>query len=157
MRDGDLRLVLISTHPGDAKRRLVPAYKFEMRKVGTRERMGHLHLRIGSARILRCPGHIGYGLDPEFRGNHYAARSVHLVLPFAAANGIKVVWTTCKPKNAASRRTNDLAGLKYVETIRVPGEHRMYAEGYRYLRRYRLSLKRLSNQSIQRTRLKPRR
>ncbi|MFC1452802.1 GNAT family N-acetyltransferase [Verrucomicrobiota bacterium] len=149
MRDGDLRLLLAATHPGDARRKLVPWYEFEMRKAGTNQKIGVLKLRVGSARLLRCPSHIGYGVDPGFRGNHYAARSVRLVLPFAAENGIKVVWITCKPDNMASRRTCELAGLTYVETIRVPKEHRMYREGYRYLRRHRISLRGLSNKPSQ--------
>lgn len=144
MRDGDLTLVLVGTHAGDRNRKLVPWYEFEMRRTGTQQRVGTIRLRVGSARTLRCPSHVGYGVDPEFRGNRYAARSVRLLMPFAAANGIRVLWITCRPENVASRRTCELAGLKYVETIRVPREHRMYAEGFRHLRRHRISLKGLS-------------
>ncbi len=141
MRDGDLRLVLVKTYAGDAKRNIVSWYHFEMRRVGTEEIIGQANLRVGPERLLCYFSHIGYVVDPQFRGNHYAARSVRLLLPFAAVTGSKVVWITCKPDNMASRRTCELAGLKYVDTIRVPKEHPMYAEGFQYLRRYRTSLK----------------
>jgi tagatose 1,6-diphosphate aldolase len=90
LRDGDLTLALTGKHPANPERGFVPSYEFEMRETATRQKMGSIRLRIGSARELRCPSHIGYQVDPDFRGNHYAARSVRLLLPFAAARGIKV-------------------------------------------------------------------
>lgn len=138
--DGDLRLVLVKKHPANPVKRHVPWYQFKMRKAGVRRWIGNINLRIGSARQLRCPGHVGYRVSKPYRGHHFAARSCRLLLPLARVHGIKVLWITCAPGNMASRRTLELAGAKYAGTIRIPKDHEMYKQGGRRLRRYRLAL-----------------
>lgn len=141
--DSDLQLVLVKKHPANPEKKYVPAYDFEMRKAGGNSKFGRISLRIGSPRRLRCPGHIGYGVDEKHRGNRYAARACKLLFPFAAAHGLKALWITCNPNNKASARSIEIAGGKYIETIRVPKTHEMYAQGDRYLRRYRIDLKKI--------------
>ena len=153
--DGDLELVLVKKIPANPSKKHVPCYNFEMRKVGGRGKIGQISLRVGSARHLRCPGHVGYGVNKRSRGRRYAARSCRLLFPLALAHGIKSLWITCNPKNMASRRTCELAGMRYVETIRVPREHEMYDKGMRYLRRYRIDTKTMSNKSVAKLRSKP--
>ncbi len=138
--DGDLELVLAARHPADPVKRYVPDYEFQMRRTGTKTRLGLIRLRIGSARHLRYAGHIGYEVDPPHRGHRYAARSCRLLLPFARAHGLKAAWLTVDPANTASIRTCELIGARYVETIRLPKDHEMYRRGARYRRRYQLSL-----------------
>lgn len=152
--DGDLRLTLVKRHPADPTKGHVPWYQFDMRKVGNDAKMGRISLRIGSLRILRCPGHIGYKVNKKYRGHRYAARACRLLFPFALAHGFHVLWINCDPKNTASARTLELAGAKYVETIRIPKAHEMYKQGGRYLRRHRINVKKkLSNNRLHRTRL----
>ena len=147
--DGDLRLVLVKTIPANPAKKHVPCYEFEMRKVGGCGRIGWICSRVGSARRLRCPGHFGYRVNKPSRGRRYAARSCRLLLPLALAHGLKGLWITCDPKNMASRRSCELAGGKYIETVKVPKGHEMYALGARYRRRYRIDLaKELSNNAI---------
>jgi predicted acetyltransferase len=144
--DDDLRLVLVKKHPANLKKKHVPWYQFDMRKMGAGRKIGRISLRIGSARQLRCPGHMGYRVNKPYRGNHFAVRSCRLLLPFAAVHGIKALWITCDPHNMASRRTIELAGAKHIGTIRIPKDHEMYKKGARRLRRYRINLKeKLSN------------
>jgi len=139
--DGELRLVLVKTHPADHEKGHVPWYEFDMRKVGGKARIGRISLRVGSIRKLRCPGHVGYEVHKRYRGHRYAARACRLLRPLAAAHGLKALWINCDPKNVASARTLELAGGKYIETIRIPRTHEMYKRGGRYLRRYRIDLK----------------
>ena len=138
----DLRLVLVKQSLADPVRRYVPCYYFDMCREGSNQRLGTITLRVGAARRLRCPGHIGYSVYKRHRGRQYAARSCRLLLPLAHAHGLAGVWITCSPANLASRRTIEIAGGRYVETIRVPREHPMYARGMRYVRRYRIDVKR---------------
>jgi len=72
--DGELRLVLVEKHGADPVKGYVPWYEFEMRRAGRRRRVGRISLRVGPARGLRCPGHIGYGVSKRQRGKRYAAR-----------------------------------------------------------------------------------
>lgn len=139
--DGDLRLVLVKKHAADPVKKHVPSYVFDMRRAGRSRRAGRISLRIGSARRLRYPGHIGYWVSKRHRGNRFAARSCTLLLRLARAHGLKALWINCDPKNVASQRTCELAGGRYVETLRIPKDHEMYRHGSRYLRRYRIDLR----------------
>lgn len=138
--DGDLELVLVKKKPADPVKGYSPAYEFEMRHAKELTAMGTIRLRIDSALKLRYPGHIGYEVKKEFRGHRYAARSCKLIAPFARAHGLRAVWLTVDPKNVPSQRTCDIIGAKYVETVRIPTNHEMYAQGARFRRRYRLDV-----------------
>jgi tagatose 1,6-diphosphate aldolase len=139
--DDDLELVLVVKYPGNAEKNLVPAYRFEMRHVPSGKRMGGIDLRVGDTYdLVHYGGHLGYGVDAEFRGRHYAARSCRLLLPLAKQHGINPVWITCNPDNRASRRTCELAGARYAEIVDLPEHIDMYKRGERQKCRYRIDL-----------------
>lgn len=140
--DGELRLALIETVQGNPKRWSgASGYAFEMRHARTGERMGYLSLRFGDHEFLvRYAGHIGYSVEPPYRGHRYAARSCLLVLPLARLHGARELWITTNPDNAASRRTCEIIGAKYIETVPVPPGNDMYDRGDREKCRYRLQL-----------------
>ena len=138
--DGDLLLVLVKKSPANPGKGYAPSYQFKMCKAGTGLRIGRISLRVGSASKLRYPGHIGYAVHEKHRGHRYAARACRLLLPLAAAHGLKALWITCNPHNKASVRTLEIAGGKYVETLRVPKTHEMFHRGLMYVRRYRIAL-----------------
>ena len=150
--DGDLELILVKKMPANPSKKHVPYYQFEMRKVGGTGKIGLISLRVGSARRMRHLGHVGYSVNKRSRGKRYAARSLRLLFPLALAHGMKAIWITRDPKNHASRRTCELAGARYIETVRMPKEHKMYALGMRVLRRHRIDRKTMSNKALQRTR-----
>jgi len=139
--DGDLELVLTRRIPANPIKRYVPAYHFEMRHPGQKTVLGSIRLRVGSTLKLRYVGHIGYGVRKRFRGRRYAARSCRLLLPLARAHGLTAVWLTVDPKNITSQKTCEIAGAKYVDTVRLPKSDEQYAEGERYKRRYRVALR----------------
>jgi tagatose 1,6-diphosphate aldolase len=102
---------------------------------------GWLGLRIGSTRDLEMYfGHIGYNVFPPARGNHYAERACRLLLPLARGHGMRTMWITCNPDNAASRRTCERLGCTLVDTVPVPVTHTLYLRGERQKCRYRLDL-----------------
>ena len=140
--DGDLELVVLGKHPPDPVKKHVPWYEFEMRRVGTQTRIGRIRLRIGRTQhLVRCDGQVGYGVHKRYRGHRYAARSCRLLLPLARAHGLKTLWITCPPNNIASRRTCEIAGGRYVETVRIPKGTEMHQKGMRFVRRYRIDLR----------------
>lgn len=142
LRDGDLELVLTRAVPANPLKRYVPEYWFEMRHPGNTTALGLIRLRIGSTRRLRYAGHLGYEVKPRFRGHRYAGRSCRLLLPLARAHGLGAVWLTVDPTNLASQRTCERIGATFIETVRIPKSHEMYALGARYRRRYRLACRR---------------
>ena len=141
LADNDLLLVLKKKSSADPAKGYVPAYKFEMRLSGQQETIGNIDLRVGDTERLRMyGGHLAYGVAPNFRGHHYAARACRLLLPLARQHGITELWITCNPDNIASRRTCELAGAVFVEIVDLPEDIDMYQEGERQKCRYRIDL-----------------
>ncbi len=154
LADGDLRLLLRRTMPGDARRGIVPEYIFDMvRAVGLdgpddsdspddpAPVMGRLSLRIGHTKHIEMyAGHIGYSVDLPYRGRRLAARSCLLILPLARAHGINPLWITCNPENAASRRTCEIIGSTLVETVPIPPSDPLYRWDTKWKCRYRVDL-----------------
>lgn len=139
LKSGDTEILLIETSPADPVRKYVPSHEFSIRRSGSNREIGRIRLRIGSARRLHYPGHIGYAIKEAFRGHGYAAQACKALLPFALKQGLKTVWFSVNPKNIPSRRTCEKIGAEYTETVRLPKTHEMYAMGMHSVRRYRLS------------------
>ncbi len=141
MVDGDLELILHDTYPGDSARGWVPSYRFKMIHTQKQVEMGRIDLRVGdSEHIVRYAGHIGYRVNSEYRGSHYAARACKLLLPFARLHELNPLWITCNPENLASRRTCEILGAQFVEIVDIPQGSEMYIHGDRRKCRYRLEL-----------------
>ena len=167
--DGDLWLRLHGQLQGDARRGIVPEYVFDMvradsldgldRRDGTSRLdrkdlldrpdkldrpatvMGRLSLRIGhTEHIEMYAGHIGYSVEPPYRGRRLAARSCLLILPLARGHGINPLWITCNPENAASRRTCEIIGSTLVETVPIPPSDPLYRWDTKRKCRYRVDL-----------------
>jgi len=138
LRHGDLELRL-AEYSEHAYHR-VPTYFFRMMSVDRKEEMGAINLRIGSTPHLeRYAGHIGYSVHATYRGHHYAARSVKLLLPVARTLGIDPLWVTCDPENMASRRSLEIAGAEMIEIVDVPEDCGIRKYGGRARKcRYRL-------------------
>ena len=121
LRDDDLELALevFGVHPFHK----APTCFFQMKSVASGTELGTINLRLGSTPHLeRYAGHIGYSVHEAFRGHHYAARSVVLLLPVARRFSLDPLWITCDPENAASRRSLELAGAAFVEIVDVPAD-----------------------------------
>ena len=84
--------------------------------------------------------HLGYHVYPPARGRHLAERACRLLSGLARRHGMRTLWITCDPANAASRRTCERLGMRYVETVPVPESDPLYARGEREKCRYRLEL-----------------
>ncbi|HUS29840.1 MAG TPA: GNAT family N-acetyltransferase [Kofleriaceae bacterium] len=137
--DGEVELHLAERSLADPARNRSAQYRWEIR-IGISV-VGNISLRLGhSEYIEKYAGHIGYGIDAEHRGHHYAARAVKLVLPIAKSHDFRVVWITCNPENVASRRTCELAGGQLIDIVDLPPEIDMYKEGERQKCRYRITL-----------------
>jgi len=142
LREGDILLRLAATQPADPVKGWVPCYKFHIVSVAAGSRAGEIRLRVGDNENLRLYwGHVGYGVDPEHRGRHFAARALRLVLPLARLHGLSELWITCNPENTSSRRTCEYAGAEFVEIVDLPPHLDMYQRGDRQKCRYRLDLR----------------
>jgi predicted acetyltransferase len=139
MQDGALALVRAHVYRAANSPWRVPAYRFDMMIDGAR--VGTVSLRIGDeTRLVLYAGHIGYAVEPAWRGQGLAGRAVRLLYPLARAHGFAALWATCTPDNLASRRTLERLGAAYVETVPIPPDYESYPRGEREKCRYRIDL-----------------
>jgi tagatose 1,6-diphosphate aldolase len=139
LADGVIELRLREISPAIPAKKWVPAYHFIVVRLDSTDPVGRISLRVGASEALRLyAGQVGYTIEAPHRGNRYAARALVLVSPLAWRNGLVPLWITCDPENQASRRTCELAGAQYVETLALPPDSDMYARGERLVCRYRL-------------------
>jgi RimJ/RimL family protein N-acetyltransferase len=133
---------------GDIARQRYPGYHFWMRLRPSPGRpppgvrfAGGVSLRVGRDFDLKMYlGHVGYHVFPPARGNHYAERSVRLLLPLAKRHGMTELWVTTNPENVPSRRTCERLGCRLIETVDLPPQNILYQRGERRKCRYLLRI-----------------
>ncbi len=126
----EVDLLLDKCSSGDHEKNYVPAYNFSILLSNSETSIGHLNLRIGTNKsITNCVGHVGFGIDEEFRGNGCAAKASDLIKNLILQHKLEPVWITANPENQASIKTLLKIGAKYVETVEVPINHEIYQLG----------------------------
>ena len=56
-------------------------YDFKICPAGSKREAGRISVRLGEGTGIYYFGHIGYHVDPPWRGHHFAARAGALVMP----------------------------------------------------------------------------
>ncbi|MBQ8136888.1 MAG: GNAT family N-acetyltransferase [Clostridia bacterium] len=141
---GDLRndvicLELDHTCGAQPEKRWLPAYYFRIcLPDGTK--IGNCDLRLGHNDKTYIGGNIGYTIDAPYRGHHYAAEACALLFRQARKHQMDHLIITCDPDNKASARTCELAGGRYLETVPIPEDNEMYAEGKRQVMIWKFDL-----------------
>ncbi|MBU2510821.1 GNAT family N-acetyltransferase [bacterium] len=139
----EIDLVLDQCFPENLKKGHVPAYRFFIVLSSSNTKVGYLNLRIGTnVSIEKYAGHIGYGIDEEFRGNNYAAKACNLTKGILKQHAINPVWITSNPENQASIKTLQRIGAEFIETLDVPKDHEIYLEGDHRKSRFLWNIKR---------------
>ncbi len=139
LSDGELTLRLRKTVARDEQRQSAAAYHFDMCVDG--QVAGGIRFCAENVfDVEMYAGNLGYNVHPPFRGRRLAERACRLLLPLAVDHGFQVLWITCDPDNAASRRTCERLGAELVEIVALPEDSDMYLSGERLKCRYRLRL-----------------
>lgn len=87
------------------------------------QEVGRITYRLGSIKEHYFDGHIGYHIEPEYRGNHYAYQACLLLqkeMKFQQA------ILTCDPHNLASLKTIEKLNARYLETKTIPSKLRRF-------------------------------
>lgn len=139
MADDGLRLRFRSLAPHPVHQ--VPTYFFDLLAEPANEVAGSINIRHATSRHIDFyAGHIGYSVDPAWRGRRFAARALRLLLPLARRLELPTLWITCDPENVASRRSAELAGAELVEIVEVPETCVIFQAGHPRKCRYRLDV-----------------
>lgn len=128
MTDGEIDIVLNEKHGGYDSKDFSPEYKFKVLLHDSSEMIGHINLRIeNTEKILKYIGHIGYGIDEQYRGNKFAAKACKLIKQVAKDNGLDSVIITCNTDNFASRKICENIGARFIEVIDIPETSDLYS------------------------------
>lgn len=118
--DGVIDLIPIMLFLPDEEMGFGDVYDYVIAPHGTRREAGRISLRLGESECVYYFGHIGYHVDPPYRGDHYAARACELLRPMIEQAGKASVVITTDPDNVPSRRTCERLGCAYESTVNVP-------------------------------------
>lgn len=121
---GQFHLRLLKTIPAQPQKKYLPAYLFEM--VANGQPVGRCTLRVGYNDLVEYAGNIGYEVEEEHRGHHYALISCRLLLRLERRHRMEEVLITCREDNFASRRTCEQLGATPAGRVDVPVNHEMY-------------------------------
>lgn len=137
LTDGDIDIVLSEKHEEDTLNGRSAEYKFKILLHNSENIIGHISLRIGNMeKVVKYIGHIGYGIEEEYRGNKYSAKACNLIKQVAKENGLDSIIITCNPDNYASRNICEYIGANLIEIIDIPKTSDAYSlnetRKYRY-------------------------
>ena len=93
---------------------------FDIVDVATRRVAGEIALRLGEGESLYYLGHIGYHIDPPYRGRNGALRACRMVLPLIRDMGMRSFVITTDEDNYPSIRTCEKLGCVLESTVDVP-------------------------------------
>ena len=118
--DGVIDLIPIHIDPPDPELRFGHEQIWRITAHNSRREIGQISYRDGESRCIYYYGHIGYHIDPPWRGNHYAARACQLLKTEIGMSGKSSVVITCDPENEASRKTCERLGCLLEGIVSVP-------------------------------------
>ena len=128
LKSDEIFLKLVKTVEGNADKDWLPAYHFDIcDKGGTK--MGECDLRIGYNEKVYYGGNIGYRIEKEYRGHHFAGKACMLLFELARKHKMEYLIITCNPDNYASRKTCEYAGGMLEEVVQLPEDNDMRLNG----------------------------
>lgn len=103
--DGIIDLIPLQVAPPDSGLQFGHERVWRITVHNQRKEIGQLSYRDGESRCVYYFGHIGYHIDPPYRGHHFAWRACMLIRNEIRLSGKASVVITCDPDNSASRKT----------------------------------------------------
>ena len=128
LKDKEIYLKLNKTSDANIEKQFVSAYHFDICLLDDTT-IGKCDLRVGHNNKTYIGGNIGYGIDEQYRGHHYAAKACKLLFKLARKHNMEYLIITCDPSNIASSKTCEMLKGKYIEIIDIPKDNEMYALG----------------------------
>ena len=118
--DGEIDLIPVDEWPADEEMGFGEEFTWIIAPRGRHKEMGRISLRLGESPCVYSYGHIGYHVDPPYRGHGFAGKACRLIAPVIRRHGKDSVVITCDPDNWPSRKTCERLGCELERTIQVP-------------------------------------
>ncbi len=138
LENDSVRLELIDTYAGNDKE--LPFYWWNIISKSRNVNVGKISFRIGHNYHSYYNGNIGYEVDEEYRGNHYALLACQLMPDVARYYGMDKLYLTCDFDNVASYKTIEKLGARLIEEVQPPKDYVFYYEGMPKQRIYELKI-----------------
>lgn len=119
-----IELRLIDTYDGEDGE--LPFYWWDIILKQNHIAIGKISFRIGHNYHSYYNGNIGYEIDEEYRGHHYALLACQLVLRVAQYHKMDRIYLTCDYDNVASFKTIEKLGAKFIEEVLPPKDWIFY-------------------------------
>lgn len=103
--DGEIDLIPIHITPPNRELGFGHEQVWRITMHNERREIGQISYRDGESRCVYYYGHIGYHIDEEYRGHHYAYQACRLIENEIRNSGKTNVVITCDPDNEPSRKT----------------------------------------------------
>lgn len=117
--DGKIDLIPLHLSPPEKELGFGQEKNWRIAEHGNRQEIGRISYRPGESAAIYYFGHIGYHIDPQWRGNHYAEKACRLIKDEIYRSGKNCVVITCDPDNAASRKTCIALGCLWESEVPV--------------------------------------
>lgn len=118
--DGEIDLFPLRLYPPEEALGFGACYDYLIAPHGTRREAGRISLRLGESEGVYYFGHIGYHIDPPYRGHGWARKACNLLKPLLETTGKESVVITCDTDNWPSRRTCEHLGCQLERIVDVP-------------------------------------
>lgn len=124
LKSDEIFLKLVKKTVGNIRKGWLPAYHFEIYDRQGNE-VGGCDLRVGHNENVYYGGNIGYHIDENYQGHHYAGKACLLLFQLAKKHKMEYLIITCNPDNHASRRTCEYAGGTLEKIVQIPDDNDM--------------------------------
>lgn len=121
----------------------VPTVYYDIYLHDTNHKVGKCDLRLKLDERMYFYGHVGYNINKEDRGHHYAYHACKVLFKIAKElYSFDEIYLTCDPNNEASYKTLKALNGELVEVADIPESHELYRKGMRYkcVFRYKIDL-----------------
>ena len=118
--DGEIDLYPIRIGYPDPILRFGHERVWKITEHGKKEEIGQISYRNGESEYVYYFGHIGYHIDPPWRGKCYAYKACKLISGLFRTDGKASVVITCDPDNVPSRKTCEKLGCTLERVVDVP-------------------------------------
>lgn len=134
----NINLRLIDTYEGEDGE--LPFYWWDIILKPQNIAIGKVSFRIGHNYHSYYNGNIGYEVDEEYRGHHYALLACQLMLRVAHYHQMEKIYLTCDHDNVASYKTIEKLGATLIEEVLPPKDWIYYHEGVETHKIYELNV-----------------